>query len=72
MTICVYRAQKIKEMFREFDSDGSGSISVEEAKVMLRQLNIPDEEVETLVTLHDTNKDGQLQYDEFVTFVLSS
>ena len=32
-------------MFHEFDIDGSGSISVDEAKHMLRKLDIPDEEV---------------------------
>ena len=34
-------------MFHEFDKDGSGAISIEEAKLMLRRLDIPDEEVGT-------------------------
>ena len=48
-------------MFNEFDKDGSGSISIEEAKVMLRRLDIPANEVENLVAIHDTNNDGELQ-----------
>ena len=59
-------------MFEEFDKDGSGTVSVEEAKLMLRKLNIPDEEAETLVAIHDRNKDGELQYEEFVSFLLHS
>ena len=67
-----FRAKQIKDMFEEFDKDGSGTVSVEEAKHMLRKLNIPDEEVETLVSIHDRNKDGELQYEEFVSFLLHS
>jgi len=66
------KANQIKAMFREFDKDNSGAISVSEAKLMLRQLNIPDEEITTLVAIYDTNKDGELQYDEFVNFLLHS
>ncbi len=62
----------MKDMFREFDKDHSGTVSVEEAKFMLRKLNIPDEEIETLVSIHDRNKDGELQYEEFVSFLLHS
>ena len=57
-------------MFHTFDTDHSKSISVEEAKIMLRRLDISDEEVELLVANHDKNKDGELQYDEFVGFLL--
>lgn len=57
-------------MFRECDKDGSGSISTDEVKTMLSSLGIPSEEIETLVTLHDKNQDGELQYEEFVSFVL--
>ncbi len=59
-------------MFRQFDQDGSGTVSTEEAKVMLRKLSMPDEEIELLVAMHDRNNDGELQYHEFVTFLLCS
>jgi Ca2+-binding EF-hand superfamily protein len=57
-------------MFHEFDKDGSGSVSVDEVKVMLRKLQMPDNEIENLVAIHDKNNDGELQYDEFVSFLL--
>ena len=59
-------------MFHEFDKDGSGAVSVDEAKSMLRQLGMPDGEVETLVAMYDSNNDGELQYDEFVSFLINS
>ena len=59
-------------MFKEFDKDNSGAISMAEAKLMLRRLRIPDSEVETLVAIHDKNQDGELQYEEFVEFLLHS
>jgi len=70
--LCVFRAKHIREMFHEFDKDNSGSISVNEVKVMLRKLNMSDDEIETLVSIHDRNNDGELQYDEFVGFLLNS
>ena len=57
-------------MFEHFDRDGSQSISVTEARSMLRQLNLPDDDVETLVAMYDTNNDGELQYPEFVQFLV--
>lgn len=59
-------------MFNEFDKDKSGSVSVAEAKPILRKVGLSDEEIEDLVAKHDTNKDGELQYDEFVSFLWHS
>ena len=64
------RADQIQKMFNEFDKDGSGSVSVSEAKDVLRKLKIPDHEIEALVAQHDKNNDGELQYEEFVSFLL--
>ena len=66
----MYRADKIREMFRQFDKDDSGSVSTEEVKGMLLQLGIPSEQIDKLVKMHDKNQDGELQYEEFVSFVL--
>ena len=59
-------------MFNRFDADKSKSVSVAEAKHMLRKLGIEDKDIEMLVAMHDTNKDGELQYDEFVSFLVHS
>ena len=71
-SISRFRASQIKSIFDEFDKDGSGAVSIEEAKVMLEQIGIPEEEVESLVRMYDSNKDGELQYGEFVAFLLHS
>ena len=55
-------------MFKKFDKDGNQSISYKEARSVLKDLRFSDEEVQTLVELHDHNHDGQLQYEEFVHF----
>ncbi len=69
--ICVFcRADQIKKMFNEYDKDKSGSISVSEAKLMLSRLNMPTDEIEAMVAIHDKNRDGELQYDEFVSFLI--
>ncbi|KAK2146846.1 hypothetical protein LSH36_582g03035 [Paralvinella palmiformis] len=66
------KANRIRLLFEQFDQDNSGSVSVDEAKAVLRKIDIPEEEVESLVAIHDRNKDGELQYEEFVTFLLHS
>jgi len=57
-------------MFREFDKDNSGSISTDEAKQMLSQFGVSDKDIEALIDKYDTNKDGELQYSEFVAFLM--
>ena len=57
-------------MFIQFDKDNSGSVSTDEVKGMLLQMGIPADQIDTLVAIHDKNKDGELQYEEFVSFVL--
>ena len=60
----------MRMMFQEYDKDSNGSVSVKECKKMLRKLAISDSEVEALVMRHDTSGDGELQYDEFVAFLI--
>ena len=56
-------------MFLKADVDSSGSISLAEAKAMLTQLGMTEEEVETMVAIHDKNRDGELQFEEFASFL---
>ncbi|ELU02025.1 hypothetical protein CAPTEDRAFT_91793 [Capitella teleta] len=67
-----HRASQIQAIFKEFDKDDSGAVSMDEAKLMLEKIGIPAEEVESLVHMYDSNKDGELQYSEFVAFLLHS
>ena len=59
-------------MFDEFDKDKNGSVSVDEARPILRKLGLSDVDIEALIRKHDTNKDGELQYNEFVSFLCHS
>ena len=59
-------------MFNELDSDKSGSVSLAEMRPTLYSLGLADDEIEALVMQHDKNRDGELQFDEFVQFLWSS
>ena len=63
-----YRREQIDKAFREFDREGKGYVSLEDAKRILGGMLFSNEEVEALVKAHDTNNDGVLQYHEFVHF----
>ena len=64
----LFRIRELKNIFQEFDRDGNGYISMDEAKAAMKNLPLTDNEIETLVRAYDTNDDGRLQYDEFVKF----
>ena len=53
----------------EFDRDGDGMVSIEEAhNVLQRQLGFSVEQSVELVRRYDLNGDGRLNYEEFVCF----
>ena len=53
----------------EYDRDGDGLVSVEEAhNVLQRQLGFSVHQSVDLVRRYDCNGDGQLNYEEFVRF----
>ena len=55
----------------EFDRDGNGYITPDEAATVLaRDLCFPEEKTKSLLSLFDVNKDGKLSYDEFVGFYM--
>jgi len=62
------RQADLTAIFQKIDRDASGSISVDEARAALRQMDFEDDETEVLVRLHDRNGDGMLQFEEFVQF----
>jgi len=59
-------------MFDELDRDKSGAVSLAEIKPTLLSLGLGDDEIEALVARHDRNRDGELQFDEFVQFLWAS
>lgn len=66
----ICRSDEFRTCFEHFDKDGSKSLSKDEARDMLRQMNLPEPDVDTLLALYDKDKDGQLQYPEFVNFLV--
>ncbi len=52
--------------FKAIDTDNSGNLDREEMFAYLEQLAYTREEAETLIEQADTNKDGSIDFDEFV------
>ena len=59
---------EIKSIFKVYDMDGNGFISADELKHMMMQLGEPltDAEVDEFIRVADVDKDGQINYEEFV------
>ncbi|XP_032737483.1 calmodulin-like [Lontra canadensis] len=60
--------QDIREVFRAFDLDGNGRISVDELKQAMAKLGqtLSQEELDGMIQEADVNKDGQVDYEEFL------
>ena len=57
--------EKLKDAFKLFDSDGSGKISKSEIANILKADN-NSTEVENIFKKYDLNKDGEIDFDEFL------
>ncbi|KXX73933.1 Calmodulin [Madurella mycetomatis] len=59
--------EELLNAFKVFDKDGSGTISSDELRNVLKSLGeiLTDDEVEQMVQLADRNGDGQIDYKEF-------
>lgn len=56
-------------MFAEFDKDGNGKVSMQEAhEVLKKELGFSSMQSINLVSRYDINGDDQLNYEEFVLF----
>ena len=53
----------------EFDKDGNGKVSVDEAhEILARELAFTPEQSRDMIHRYDKNGDGNLSYEEFVKF----
>ena len=58
--------ERLREAFRMFDKDGSGSLSPEEIKdVLCFDSSVDPSLVDKLIAEVDENGDGEVQFDEF-------
>ena len=60
--------EELIEAFKYFDRGGDGLISAAEIKCVMMTLgeNLTDEEVDEMLTEADINKDGYVNYEQFV------
>ena len=58
---------EVRDAFKKFDLNNSGSISAEELRVVLSKMYrfYTREEIEDLIKKVDHNRDGLIQIDEF-------
>jgi len=66
---------RIRAVFRKFDLNGDGTISNAELRKVLKRLDYrtyTDEVIDMVVSSIDINGDGDIDYEEFISWILSS
>mmetsp|Transcript_12848 Transcript_12848/g.38681 ORF Transcript_12848/g.38681 Transcript_12848/m.38681 type:complete len:169 (+) Transcript_12848:87-593(+) len=63
--------QDLKELFDQFDADGSGAICDKELKVMMRKqgLDLSRDELIRMIMEVDENGSGEIELDEFIAMM---
>jgi calcium-dependent protein kinase len=57
--------EKLREAFKLFDADGSGKISRAEIEKVLH-MDKQSKDLDSIMSKHDTNKDGEIDFQEFL------
>ncbi|XP_075255137.1 uncharacterized protein LOC142347875 [Convolutriloba macropyga] len=68
--------EELREAFKIFDKNGDGKITVSELRLALSEMgeldSMADDEIEDMMKEVDLNKDGMVDYEEFVKVMLQS
>ena len=64
--------EQLREQFRVFDLNGDGIISPSELKKVMSMMGekITDADIDGLLNKYDLNKNGVIEYNEFVKYML--
>jgi len=63
-------ANKIKEAFRNYDTEGVGSIDKQQLKLVIQRLcGLSIENIDQMFSQMDSNKDGAIQFEEFIDWL---
>ena len=64
----------LRELFRAHDRDSNGVLSRVELSAMMGKLgiNASDKYIDALISRMDSNKNGVIEFEEFLTFVVHS
>ena len=75
---CMYsqdysQEKQIKQAFQYFDKDNSGTISAEELRLCLQSEDqtLTDDDVEKLIAEVDQDRDGLIDYKEFLEMMMA-
>ncbi|KAI9900855.1 hypothetical protein N3K66_005117 [Trichothecium roseum] len=64
--------QELQEAFKVFDADGTGTISREELKHVMKSIGeqLSEEEIDEMLRIADKDGDGHIDYNEFVAIMV--
>ena len=65
--------QELINAFKVFDRDGNGNISTQELKYVMSNVGetMTDEEIDMMIQEADGDRDGQINYHEFISMMIS-
>jgi calcium-dependent protein kinase len=61
------KEERLYEAFRAFDKDGSGKISIDEVKSVMKGEDV--KKIEDMIHKYDQNGDGEIDYMEFISMM---
>ena len=64
----------LRDLFKQFDTNRSGNLTIDELTFMLEKLQIACERkfVQALFKRFDTNKNGVIEFEEFVDYIIKN